>query len=131
MAKDDDIEKQLEEYKQELKDHEKEDYDKRTPEEKTEWLRCCSCDSVLPPPPQSAFAPCMPRPRRMHEARTAVLGCARRQGPISSFPYICTLPLLSTPVPPRLLRGACMAAHVSFGRHAVSGHVVSADTEPG
>ena len=35
-----DTEKMLEEYKKDLADDEKADYDARTPEEKTEWLRC-------------------------------------------------------------------------------------------
>lgn len=40
----DDTEKMLEEYKQEVADSEKADYEALTPDEKTAWLRCgCQC----------------------------------------------------------------------------------------
>lgn len=49
----DDTEKMLEEYKQEVADSEKADYEALTPDEKTAWLRCgcqryvkCTCQLV-------------------------------------------------------------------------------------
>jgi hypothetical protein len=102
-----DTEKMLEDYKKDIADNEKDDYEKRTPEEKTEWLRSATLCFPAPPSPKCLrAAPSAPRERKCC-AWMCRGGRAAGAGQCLQYVLHSVSTPCSRPSPRRFLGGAC------------------------